>query len=505
MSSAAAEAPISSERVARYEIIRRIAEGGMAEIFLARTTGIEGFEKVVVLKRILRKLALDRQCVRMFLQEAKLAAGLHHANIVQVYDVGQADGSYFFTMEYVHGVDVHALLPKPSLAIGRMPLEHAIWIVRESLAGLHHAHELRGASGEPLGLVHRDVSPSNVLVGFDGSVKLTDFGIAKATQRSDTRSGTLRGKLAYMSPEQCASELLDRRSDLFSFGAMLYQLTTGVLPFQAPGDYLLLRQIVEESPPSPREIMADYPVALERIVMRALAKSRSDRYQTARDMQEELEAFAHEHRMLQSPRALASYVERIAGERALAWQRAQAAGVSLVEHVTETLTGEDLDLPATISIRPMIVVDNHLDRETLARTDLPTLQPRRRWWIPTSALALAAMGGILYIALATTPPASAPTTDPVPVPANAAPTPTPLPEPTPIPPPAPTPAQPTPTVPSTELRESPVVRVPKRVTTRRHREPTPAPTKPRLETRPIELGGHVDPFTTSASPSSTRR
>lgn len=321
----------------KYELLRRLAVGGMAEIFLARSRGIEGFEKLVVLKRILPHFALDHSFVRMFLQEARLAASLQHSNIAQVYDIGQVDRTYFFTMEYVHGVDARRILSLSRRKELRIPLEHALNIVIHTAAALHYAHEKRGPDGRPLGIVHRDVSPSNVLVGYDGGVKLADFGIAKAGfQRNNTEAGTIRGKVAYMSPEQTRAEPLDRRSDVFALGILLFELTTGARLFDGPNDLAVLRQVADQDPATPSSRVADYPPELERIVMSALQRDVSARCPTAQLLQLELERFAHRHNLLVSQNALAEYIGELFIEELRKWTLAQQAGQSLAEFMTAT-------------------------------------------------------------------------------------------------------------------------------------------------------------------------
>jgi hypothetical protein len=333
----------AAPELGKYQLLRRLAIGGMAEIFVARSTGIEGFEKLVVLKRILPQYAQDARFIRMFLQEARIAASLQHTNIAQVYDIGQLEGTYFFAMEYVLGVDLRMLLAECSARGERIPVEHAVSIAIDVAAGLHYAHEKRGPDGERLGLVHRDVSPSNILCGYDGSVKVTDFGIAKATfQRGETRPGTVMGKVAYMSPEQCRAKPLDRRSDIFSLGILLYELSTGVHLFNGDGELDVMRQIVDDPIPPPRTRFLDYPEPLERIVMRALQKRPDDRYQTAQDFQAELEAFARNARLGKSALALARYLEQRFGQEVDAWNRAQRAGMSLADFVVST-KGHDTD------------------------------------------------------------------------------------------------------------------------------------------------------------------
>jgi serine/threonine protein kinase len=219
---------VPGQRLGRYQLIKRLAIGGMAEIFLARVVGLEGFEKRVVLKSILAQHATDEEWVQMFLEEARLAATLQHPNIAQVFDVGRDRNVHFFTMEYVRGADVRRIM-KAAERRGGVPLEVAVAIVIGAAAGLHYAHDKTDDAGRPLGIVHRDVSPANVLVSEDGAVKVVDFGIAKAAlRRAATRTGTIKGKAGWISPEQCRGDRLDRRSDIFALGILLYELTTGV-------------------------------------------------------------------------------------------------------------------------------------------------------------------------------------------------------------------------------------------------------------------------------------
>ncbi len=306
----------------RYEILKHLAQGGMAELLLARTVGIEGFERHVVLKRIRAEAARDERYVSMFLDEARLAASLHHHNIVQVTDIGQEAGEYFFTMEYVHGEDTRALLANASKHGQMVPLEHVIGIVCAAAAGLHHAHEQRGANRAPLGLVHRDVSPANILIGYDGGVKVADFGIAKAKGtkgRAETESGTLKGKVAYMSPEQCVGEAMDRRSDVFSLGIVLYELCTVRRLFKGDNDFLTMTSIVLGYIPPPSTIRPDLPPELEDIILKALAAKPEDRYQTTQELRLALEQVAGALGLTILNTALADYMKRTFGERPEPW------------------------------------------------------------------------------------------------------------------------------------------------------------------------------------------
>ncbi|MBE7448908.1 MAG: serine/threonine protein kinase [Kofleriaceae bacterium] len=304
-------------RLGRYELIRRLATGGMAELYLARAGGISGFEKLVALKRILPQYAQHEDFVRMFLDEARLTATIQHANVAQVYDIGQCDDGLFFTMEFVHGADLRTVLHALARRGQAMPLADALTIAIGAAAGLHAAHERCAADGAPLGIIHRDVTPSNVLVSFEGCVKLIDFGIAKAERRTtETRAGTLKGKIAYMSPEQCLGEPLDRRSDVFSLGIVLFEASTGTRLFRTDNEFAALRQIVDEDAPSPASRRPGYPPGLEAIVMRALRRDRAERYPTALALQLDLEELARREGLAVSTAHLAAFMRVLLPERA---------------------------------------------------------------------------------------------------------------------------------------------------------------------------------------------
>ncbi|HEY1554185.1 MAG TPA: serine/threonine-protein kinase [Kofleriaceae bacterium] len=308
-------------RLGRYEIVKSLARGGMAELLLARATGMQAFERHVVVKRIRPDLAEDTRFVQMFLEEARLAASLHHQHIVQVHDVGEQDGAYFFAMEYVHGEDLRAIIEKVGERHQLVPVEIVCQIIAAAAAGLHHAHEKVGPDRQPLGLVHRDVSPGNVLVGYDGGVKLVDFGLAKAALRSaaTTRAGTLKGKAGYMSPEQCRGVPLDRRSDVFTLGIVLYELLTARRVFKAANDYLTMTAIVQSDVPPPSSHRSDIPRELDEIVLRALAKEPGARYQSADELRDALERYMTEAQLRSSPKRLADYMRGLFGERPEPW------------------------------------------------------------------------------------------------------------------------------------------------------------------------------------------
>ncbi|MBX7084477.1 MAG: serine/threonine protein kinase, partial [Nannocystaceae bacterium] len=302
----------ASDRLGRYELLRRLGSGGMAEVHLARAAGLEGFQKLLVLKRILPHLAADPEFVRMFLAEARLAAILDHPNVVQVFDIGREGAEFFFTMEYVYGENLQTILRASRRKGTVLPIELAIAIAMGAATGLHYAHERVGFDGMPLGLVHRDVSPTNVMVTYDGCVKMADFGIAKVTSRTDvTQAGIRKGKVPYMSPEQCRAEPLDRRSDVFSLGIVLYECTTMSRLFDGDNEFGLMNRIVNGDVPLPSTKRQNFPKDLERIIMRALAPQRDRRFATAGELAAELERFARERKLRATQSALGEFMHEL--------------------------------------------------------------------------------------------------------------------------------------------------------------------------------------------------
>jgi serine/threonine-protein kinase len=280
----------------KYLLLRQLAIGGMAEVYLARQSGPAGFEKECVIKRILPSLAADQQFVNMFLDEARIAARLSHPNIVQIFDLGSigngADGDYFLAMEHVHGVDLQQIEEAEAQRGGRIPLAIAMRIASNVAEGLEHAHRATDGRGAPLGLVHRDITPSNVIVSFDGVAKILDFGIAKAVaKKGRTEVGVIKGKIPYMSPEQVQGEALDFRSDIFSLGTMIYELTTGHKPFDGEGPADLSMKILHDDPRPPDFYVEHFPASLSELIGRAMSKRPADRFQSARALHEAAEEF----------------------------------------------------------------------------------------------------------------------------------------------------------------------------------------------------------------------
>lgn len=274
------------ETCGRYELVRRLAVGGMAEIYLARETGLAGFERLVIVKRILPNLAADTDFIDMFLDEARLAARLSHPNIVHIYELGEHEGTYFIAMEYVPGGDLHELLARRRGVLP--PLDDSLHVVSEVCAGLQFAHALAGPDGTPLGVVHRDVTPKNVLLSVDGVVKVMDFGIAKARAKlSVTRPGDIKGTFSYMAPEQARGERVDRRADIYAVGTLLYRLMTGTPAYPQTGNALLAAvragQFVR-----PRKVNPELPPVIEDVILRAMSLEPKDRFATCGALRRDL-------------------------------------------------------------------------------------------------------------------------------------------------------------------------------------------------------------------------
>jgi|APLak6261679142_1056127.scaffolds.fasta_scaffold00048_12 serine/threonine-protein kinase len=308
----AAAEPKKPIRFGKYTLIDRIAVGGMAEIFLARQAGLEGFEKTIVIKRIRPHLSKQPNFVKMFLNEAKLAAQLNHPNIVQIYDLGKIGESYFIAMEYIFGRDMRRIIPKADALGIPFPMVYALKIASSVCEGLYYAHARTDLYGNALNIVHRDVTPENIFVSFDGTVKVLDFGIAKAAnQIEQTRAGEIKGKLSYMSPEQCMGKQLDNRSDIFSLGVVLYEWLTGFKLFTGDSEVAILKSITEGKIYAPSYFKADIPEGVEAILMKALEKDREKRYQTAWEMQYDLDQFLSQYEFTPSNIHLSNFLKQL--------------------------------------------------------------------------------------------------------------------------------------------------------------------------------------------------
>ncbi len=322
----------------QYDLLARLAAGGMAEIFLARSNGLAGFERYVVLKRIRPERGDDARWVGMFLDEARLAAQLQHPNIAQVFDLGQIGDDYFYTMEYVHGEDVLDILARTSELKQPMPVQVALAIIAGACGGLAHAHERRSPDGRPLGIVHRDISPSNLMVSYEGTVKVVDFGVAKARFRqTETQAGTIMGKVAYLSPEQCTTGEIDHRSDIFSLGIVLYEMLTGQRLFKRETDYETLRAVAHDHPIAPSAVIPNLPRGLDEVVARALAKDPHERFESAHAMLDALEEVGEAAGMSITGNVLRRYMRDLFGQREEPWRE-------LERQLIPELEDEDVEL-----------------------------------------------------------------------------------------------------------------------------------------------------------------
>nr|WP_281404500.1 protein kinase [Pyxidicoccus fallax] len=296
-------------------MLRRLAIGGMGAVYLARQKGPVGFQKLLVLKRLLPHLSEDDEFIQMFLDEGRIAAHLNHPNIAQIYDLGDVDGQYYIAMEYVHGEAVGPLGVRAQQRKVTIPLGLKCRIIADAAAGLGAAHNARSPSGRKLELIHRDVSPQNVLVGFNGGVKLIDFGVAKASGKlSQTMVGTIKGKHAYMSPEQARGEPLDCRSDVFGLGTVFYELLTGTRLFKRDTEFATLKAVVGAKIAPPSEVVPDLPKALDAIVFKALARKREERFSTAAELQLALEEFLMQQKLHATTAHLEAFMREMYAE-----------------------------------------------------------------------------------------------------------------------------------------------------------------------------------------------
>lgn len=330
------------EAFGKYYLIDRIATGGMAEIFKAKTFSHGGFEHLLVIKRILSHLGDNEEFVEMFIDEAKVSVALQHANIIRIYDFGKILQNYFIAMEWVDGKDSRNILKKLSRQRKFLPFEYAAYIAHEACKGLEYAHRKTDLQGRPYGIVHRDVSPSNILVSYEGDVKVADFGIAKAESNAyNTKDGVLKGKFEYMSPEQAEGIEIDHRSDIFSLGIILHEMLTGRRLFKTGSDTATLEKIKSGDYPLPSSLHPKVPPELERIVMKALTRNRDERYQSAKEMQEDLLAFLMPATPDQVRGSLAKFMSEVFAEEIADERKRLAEGSEIAERLRKLTPAMD--------------------------------------------------------------------------------------------------------------------------------------------------------------------
>jgi serine/threonine protein kinase len=324
----------------RYRITERVASGGMAEVFKGVAESLQGFKKNIALKRILPALTQNKKFVAMFLDEARLSLSLQHANIVQVFDIGHADDTYFIVMEYVDGVDLKALIEWRRRIGKRLPTATSLYIINEVCKGLSYAHEMvNPETGRPLGIVHRDISPPNVLISKQGEVKVVDFGLAKATSQLETTDpGVVKGKMSYLSPEAARGDEVDSRADIFSVGILLYELLTGKRLFYGETDYQTVELVRNAKIPPIKAQNPEVEQELDDAVRRALAKRKEDRYQTATDLQDALAQYAYSRGLKVIARDVADLVRQCLEEKA-----AESGGKRRAGNILDTLLQDEIN------------------------------------------------------------------------------------------------------------------------------------------------------------------
>ena len=363
------------QRIGRYEVLSHLATGGMGKIYLAKTTGLGGFERQVVLKT-LDVDDEDDPFVSMFLDEARLVGRLHHQYIAPVYEVGRdEDGCYFLVMDYVRGETVEALWKRAGERGMKLSTELALTVVRAVASALAYAHALETPDGRPLEIVHRDVSLSNIMVGYEGGVKLIDFGIAKSANRTTrTQAGTLKGKFGYLAPEQVLQKTIDHRADIFALGVVLYELTTMERAFVASSELLTLERITKGDVVAPSRHDPRYPRGLELLVMKALAVDPRHRFQTANEFAREVEGYARRSGIALGDAPLAEAMTQLFGQnRRLGRGSASIPEIAAAPELVET--DEELTVPVPVEISPPPV-------PALAPTTMTAevARPRREGW-----------------------------------------------------------------------------------------------------------------------------
>jgi serine/threonine protein kinase len=481
------EAGAGRTRVDRYELIGEIASGGMATVYLARLTGVGGFARFVAMKRLHPHLAGEKEFVEMFLDEARLAAGIHHPNVVSILEVGASPVGYYIVMEYVEGDTLARLLARAAGHGRRLPTPIAVRIVLDSLAGLHAAHELRDDQGRLLGLVHRDVSPQNILVGIDGIARITDFGVARASSRlTSTRVGQLKGKLAYMAPEQAAGDDLDRRADVFSAGILIWETLASKRLFKAENEAATLSRVLSEPIPELTEVAPQLSRGLSLAVRRALDRNRDRRYASAAELADAIERAALAGDGIANTRDVASFVSSMMGQE-IAQQRDAVRAWLARSEPSQIATIMPPAAPSSVSVAAMSFPGANavggLDDSMIRRSFTPR---SKRAAAVVGGIGLLALAGVAGFVVARSSQAPAPAPVPVPVVVPAA-VPPPVQTSPVVPPPPPTQAPPAAAAPTslasavaaaaaTTSDKPPLARPPAAVVPRAPRvAPTPAP------------------------------
>ena len=363
----------SGEIAQRYRVIEKLESGGMAEVFRAESTGLEGFRKQVAIKRVLPHHGRNPQFISMFLDEARLSAQLSHSNCVQVFDIGVRDDAYFIVMDFVDGANLKTIASSMWNKGLSFPIPAAAYIAHEICKGLSYAHDLTDRNGNSLGLVHRDVSPPNVLVTKHGEVKIVDFGLAKASsQLEPSEPGVIKGKFAYLSPEAAHGEEVDCRADIFAVGIILWELLASQRLFTADTDVQILYKVQVANVPRISEINRGVPPELERIIHRALARDRNERYSSARELGQDLSRFMFRFAQPVSGYDIATIVQATMRER----EMARLAQGSFIHRLIEEALFEFNSLPKTSGAEMLAPAGAPLNAELfVSPAELPDVQP----------------------------------------------------------------------------------------------------------------------------------
>ena len=387
------EEPTDGTRFGQYVLLEKISTGGMAEVWKARMRGVEGFQKIVAIKKILPHLSEDREFVEMFIDEAKLAAQLNHNNITHIYDLGKIQNSYYIAMEYIDGYDLKTILKRAQERDVPLTIELALFMASKIAAALDYAHRKRDFENRDMGLVHRDVSPQNVLISQEGDIKLCDFGIAKAASKvSQTQAGALKGKLQYMSPEQAWGRTIDRRSDIFALGTVLFEMLTNRKLFTGENEMSILEQVREAKVQPPSSLNEEVTPEIDRIVLKALEKEPANRYQTAADMARDIDSILYEFKPTPTSADLAIYMHRL--------NTAQVVAPPVMEPEPEPVVEPEPKsapkvTPPTVSTPPGVVMPAW---ETAAAAAREKKKPTVIWIAAASiVIAIAAAGGYVYM------------------------------------------------------------------------------------------------------------
>jgi eukaryotic-like serine/threonine-protein kinase len=342
----------------KYLLLERINVGGMAEVFIAKAFGVEGFERFLAIKKILPTMAEDQEFITMFIDEARISVQLNHANIVHIHELGKYEDAYYIAMEYVAGRDLRTILERYRRRKEIMPTAQAVFIASKMCEGLDYAHRKKDARGQDLAIIHRDVSPQNILVSYEGDVKVIDFGIAKAANRAQkTQAGILKGKFGYMSPEQVRGMPIDRRSDIFAVGVILYEMLTGEKLFVGESDFSTLEKVRNAEVPLPRQFNPNIPAGLEKVVLKALAREPEDRYQWASDLQEDLMRFLLAGDAIYSGKHLSAFMKEAFAEDMLreAEKMERFAAIEKPDQLETSNIGSSPPPPSRVQRKPSMV------------------------------------------------------------------------------------------------------------------------------------------------------